>query len=92
MTQQLAPDTVRSTPVRRRRPRVGHIQFLNCLPLFWGLARTDVTTFTAQHGWRLDYLSSYDELRATILSAHGMTNTRLAIGESIALLSKSDSL
>ena len=40
MTQQLAPDTVRSTPVRRRRPSVGHIQFLNCLPLFWGLART----------------------------------------------------
>ncbi|MFI1510880.1 menaquinone biosynthetic enzyme MqnA/MqnD family protein [Streptomyces sp. NPDC020597] len=40
MTQQLAPDTARSTPVRRRRPRVGHIQFLNCLPLFWGLART----------------------------------------------------
>lgn len=24
----------------RPRPRVGHIQFLNCLPLFWGLART----------------------------------------------------
>ncbi|GGO89779.1 menaquinone biosynthetic enzyme MqnA/MqnD family protein [Wenjunlia tyrosinilytica] len=24
----------------RRRPRVGHIQFLNCLPLYWGLART----------------------------------------------------
>lgn len=24
----------------RSRPRVGHIQFLNCLPLFWGLART----------------------------------------------------
>ncbi len=23
-----------------RRPRVGHIRFLNCLPLFWGLART----------------------------------------------------
>jgi chorismate dehydratase len=23
-----------------RRPRVGHIDFLNCLPLFWGLART----------------------------------------------------
>lgn len=36
-----------STPVapaatdhRRSRPRVGHIQFLNCLPLYWGLART----------------------------------------------------
>lgn len=24
----------------RARPRVGHIQFLNCLPLYWGLART----------------------------------------------------
>jgi chorismate dehydratase len=24
----------------RRRPRVGHIQFLNCLPLYWGLARS----------------------------------------------------
>ncbi|AXI79008.1 menaquinone biosynthetic enzyme MqnA/MqnD family protein [Peterkaempfera bronchialis] len=22
------------------RPRVGHIQFLNCLPIYWGLART----------------------------------------------------
>lgn len=25
---------------RALRPRVGHIQFLNCLPLYWGLART----------------------------------------------------
>lgn len=25
---------------RQLRPRVGHIQFLNCLPLYWGLART----------------------------------------------------
>ncbi|EPH39437.1 menaquinone biosynthesis protein [Streptomyces aurantiacus] len=25
---------------RTARPRVGHIQFLNCLPLYWGLART----------------------------------------------------
>jgi chorismate dehydratase len=24
----------------RVRPRVGHIQFLNCAPLYWGLART----------------------------------------------------
>jgi chorismate dehydratase len=23
-----------------QRPRVGHIQFLNCLPLYWGLARS----------------------------------------------------
>ncbi|MDX2531396.1 menaquinone biosynthetic enzyme MqnA/MqnD family protein [Streptomyces europaeiscabiei] len=40
MTEQLAPTTAQSAPARRRRPRVGHIQFLNCLPLFWGLART----------------------------------------------------
>ncbi len=31
-------DTVDTS--RRTRPRVGHIQFLNCLPLYWGLART----------------------------------------------------
>jgi chorismate dehydratase len=24
----------------RSRPRVGHIQFLNCLPIYWGLARS----------------------------------------------------
>jgi chorismate dehydratase len=24
----------------RQRPRVGHIQFLNCLPLYWGLMRS----------------------------------------------------
>ncbi|MFJ8060999.1 menaquinone biosynthetic enzyme MqnA/MqnD family protein [Streptomyces sp. NPDC096142] len=40
MTQQLARDTAQAAHVHRRRPRVGHIQFLNCLPLFWGLART----------------------------------------------------
>jgi len=28
------------TPAAAVRPRVGHIQFLNCLPLYWGLART----------------------------------------------------
>lgn len=29
-----------STDVPVRRPRVGHIQFLNCLPLYWGLVRS----------------------------------------------------
>ncbi|MGP4109837.1 menaquinone biosynthetic enzyme MqnA/MqnD family protein [Streptomyces sp. 4N509B] len=31
------PDPPTVPPIR---PRVGHIQFLNCLPLYWGLART----------------------------------------------------
>jgi chorismate dehydratase len=30
----------RTTGSSRRRPRVGHIQFLNCLPLYWGLVRS----------------------------------------------------
>ena len=25
---------------RTARPRVGHIQFLNCLPIYWGLMRS----------------------------------------------------
>jgi chorismate dehydratase len=29
-----------SAPATPVRPRVGHIQFLNCVPLYWGLART----------------------------------------------------
>lgn len=34
-------DTVDNAPqAGRRRPRVGHIQYLNCLPIYWGLART----------------------------------------------------
>ncbi|WP_432140001.1 MULTISPECIES: menaquinone biosynthetic enzyme MqnA/MqnD family protein [unclassified Streptomyces] len=40
MTEQPAPESAQSAQVLRHRPRVGHIQFLNCLPLFWGLART----------------------------------------------------
>ncbi|MFD5123691.1 menaquinone biosynthetic enzyme MqnA/MqnD family protein [Streptomyces sp. NPDC058385] len=32
-------DNSPETP-QRNRPRVGHIQFLNCMPLYWGLART----------------------------------------------------
>lgn len=34
-------DTVDNVPREdRRRPRVGHIQYLNCVPIYWGLART----------------------------------------------------
>nr|WP_134006146.1 menaquinone biosynthesis protein [Streptomyces sp. 846.5] len=32
--------TERGSDHRRLRPRVGHIQFLNCVPIYWGLART----------------------------------------------------
>jgi chorismate dehydratase len=39
-----SPDTASASDSARRsvraRPRVGHIEFLNCLPLTWGLART----------------------------------------------------
>ncbi|WP_128382306.1 menaquinone biosynthetic enzyme MqnA/MqnD family protein [Streptomyces cavernae] len=40
MTESLVAEPSSELRVRRRRPRVGHIRFLNCLPLFWGLART----------------------------------------------------
>ncbi|MEU0630909.1 menaquinone biosynthesis protein [Streptomyces sp. NPDC005989] len=30
----------RAATFKRNRPRVGHISFLNCLPLYWGLAKT----------------------------------------------------
>ncbi|WP_055495824.1 menaquinone biosynthetic enzyme MqnA/MqnD family protein [Streptomyces sp. TP-A0356] len=40
MTHQPVEEVSRPPGGRRSRPRVGHIQFLNCLPLFWGLART----------------------------------------------------
>ncbi|GAA0452304.1 menaquinone biosynthesis protein [Streptomyces sp. NPDC046215] len=45
MDNSASDPTGRNTPgaasaERRSRPRVGHIQFLNCLPLYWGLART----------------------------------------------------
>ncbi|WSQ06573.1 menaquinone biosynthesis protein [Streptomyces sp. NBC_01231] len=40
MIEPLATEAPVPPVTGRRRPRVGHIQFLNCLPLFWGLART----------------------------------------------------
>ncbi|MFE9662069.1 MqnA/MqnD/SBP family protein [Streptomyces sp. NPDC005955] len=33
-------DATAPSAAGRTRPRVGHIQFLNCVPLYWGLART----------------------------------------------------
>ncbi|MGW3853005.1 menaquinone biosynthetic enzyme MqnA/MqnD family protein [Streptomyces fagopyri] len=40
MTEPLVAEPSSALRTKRRRPRVGHIEFLNCLPLFWGLART----------------------------------------------------
>jgi chorismate dehydratase len=33
-------DNPSPTHVSQRRPRVGHIQFLNCLPIYWGLVNS----------------------------------------------------
>jgi hypothetical protein len=33
-------DSVEDMNDRAQRPRVGHIQFLNCLPIYWGLMRS----------------------------------------------------
>ena len=50
-----APGASRPGNPDLRRPRVGHIQFLNCLPLYWGLVRSgalldvELTTDTPDH-------------------------------------------
>lgn len=58
-------------------------------PFRWGIARDTLDAFAARHGWHLDYLSSPDELRTTLLASHGLRNAPLALGESIASLTKS---
>jgi chorismate dehydratase len=40
-----------------RRPRVGHIAFLNCLPIYWGLARTGALLDVDLHRASPDELS-----------------------------------
>ncbi|HYN92856.1 MAG TPA: menaquinone biosynthesis protein [Pilimelia sp.] len=41
-----------------RRPRVGHIQFLNCLPLYWGLMRSGALIDVDLHKDTPDRLSA----------------------------------
>jgi chorismate dehydratase len=41
-----------------RRPRVGHIQFLNCLPLYWGLMRSGALLGVDLHKDTPDRLSA----------------------------------
>jgi chorismate dehydratase len=41
-----------------RRPRVGHIQFLNCLPLYWGLMRSGALLGVDLHKDTPDQLNS----------------------------------
>src|SRR4029434_5619641 len=40
------------------RPRVGHIQFLNCLPLYWGLMRSGALLGVDLHKDMPDQLSA----------------------------------
>src|SRR6266702_856163 len=44
--------------IERRRPRVGHIQFLNCLPIYWGLMRSGALLDVDLHKDRPDRLSA----------------------------------
>src|SRR5215471_16379794 len=41
-----------------QRPRVGHIQFLNCLPLYWGLMRSGALLGVDLHKDTPDQLNS----------------------------------
>lgn len=41
-----------------RRPRVGHIQFLNCLPLYWGLMRSGALLDVDLHKDTPDHLNA----------------------------------
>ena len=41
-----------------RRPRVGHIQFLNCLPIYWGLMRSGALIDVDLHKDSPDRLSA----------------------------------
>jgi methyltransferase (TIGR00027 family) len=60
-------------------------------PFRWGLARTELAGFAANHGWHLTYLSSPEELRSRLLAPHGLATAPLAIGESIAFAQKTGS-
>jgi chorismate dehydratase len=47
-----------------RRPRVGHIQFLNCLPIYWGLMRSGALLGVDLHK------DTPDRLNAALVSGH----------------------
>ena len=57
-------------------------------PFRWGLHRADAAAFAEAHGWRLLTLSTPDELRRRFLVPHGLEHAPLALGESVALLTK----
>jgi chorismate dehydratase len=50
--------------VSQRRPRVGHIQFLNCLPIYWGLMRSGALLDVDLHK------DSPDRLNADLVAGH----------------------
>ncbi|GAB3948251.1 hypothetical protein GCM10027614_44980 [Micromonospora vulcania] len=47
---------------RTARPRVGHIQFLNCLPIYWGLMRSGALIDVDLHK------ASPDQLNAALVA------------------------
>ncbi len=59
-------------------------------PFRWGLDRAHAADFTARQGWRLETMSTPDELRARFLAPHGLDRSPLAVGESVALASRVD--
>src|ERR687889_459501 len=57
-----------------RRPRVGHIQFLNCLPIYWGLMRSGALLDVDLHKDTPDRLN-------TALVAGGLDIGPISLGE-----------
>jgi methyltransferase (TIGR00027 family) len=57
-------------------------------PFRWGIDRSQVEPFVAEHGWNLVSLSSPDALRAQYLTPFELADAPLAIGESIAFANK----
>ena len=51
------------------RPRVGHIQFLNCLPIYWGLMRSGALLDVAD----LRRFIAFDESQALLRCEAGVT-------------------
>ncbi len=54
-------------------------------PFRWGLPRAEVASFLAPLGWRLQRISSPEELRREFLIPRGLDRLPLAMGESVVV-------